>query len=173
MSFCPMVEAPPAKDKPAKVVIPHVITQFSLDGAGVKEKGIKEKKKKSNDTARTKHYAPSEVSLVSTTLSTSSQATPKGKRWNFEFRHKRHPSTETNVTPQSASAVDTVFDTEIFELPASPNSSTKSSSGAFAVELEDTSQIALHSKRSAYPGQQLDFQSSAIAVCTLSLGCEI
>lgn len=167
MSFCPMVEAPPAKDKPVKVAIPHVITQFSQDGYGIKEKSIKEKKKRSNDTAKTKHYAPSEVSLVSTTLSTSSsQATPKTKRWNFEFRHRRHTSTETNVTPQSA--VDAVFDTEIYELPASPNSSTKSSSGAFAIELEDTSQIALHSKRPAYPGQHLDSQN-ALMVCTLSV----
>ncbi|CAG8971064.1 hypothetical protein HYALB_00005302 [Hymenoscyphus albidus] len=141
-----MVEAPPKEKVANRIAIPHVITQFARDG-GIKEK----KKKKSNDTAR-KQHAPSEVSLVSTSISTPSQATPKNKRWNFELRHRRQPSAEISVTPQSA--VEAIFDTEIYELPASPNSSTKSPSGAFAVELEDNSQIALHSKRSAYPGYQ-------------------
>ncbi|KAG9232846.1 hypothetical protein BJ875DRAFT_485680 [Amylocarpus encephaloides] len=168
MSFCPMLDTPKeVKEKQNglhRLTIPHVITQwkpgqFSRDGTSVKEKNKAEKK--SNESAKScKSAMKKQQAVDAVSLSNSSiQATPKSKRWDFgTIRHRRQASSETAITPRSA--IDPVFEKEETTSPETPSSSANSSPWVF--ELEDTSQIALHSKRSAFPGPQLEFQSSAI-----------
>jgi hypothetical protein len=157
-----------------RLTMPHVITQwkpgqFSRDGSSVKEKNKAEKR--ANDAAKSVRSPAKKQSGGISPSGTGIPATPKSKRWDFgTIRHKRQASSEnTMISPNSA--VSPVFEMENIESAVSPNSSVDSSPWVF--ELEDTSQIALHSKRSMYPGPQLEFQSSAITVSHRSQGLSI
>jgi hypothetical protein len=96
------------------------------------------------------------VDLVSpaTPSGRSLLATPDSNRWGFDTYSNLRKS------PSDLSVVDSVF-----ELPSGvPDESPASSTHEFIAELEDTSPVVIHSKRSAFPGPQLSFQSSAITV---------
>lgn len=72
--------------------------------------------------------------------------TPENDRWDFgSIRHIKQCSTDMR-TP--ISAVDSVFELPCTPAHDSPNSSTHSS---FTAELEDTSPMAVHSKRLVSP----------------------
>ncbi|KAF4637796.1 hypothetical protein G7Y89_g283 [Cudoniella acicularis] len=149
--YCPMV-APNGlgENENGTREMPHVITQWK-PGSSVKD-GIKGKERGEKKSKLGLRRQRSDLTSPSTA---SLQSTPKGKRWDFSsIRHIRQSS--DGSTPKSA--IDPVF-----ELPASnQNESPTSSTPSFLAELEDTSRIAIHSKRSMFPGSQLEFQSSAI-----------
>jgi hypothetical protein len=173
MSSCPIEEPPrPLKEKTKdkqsaiyRLTMPHVITQFkpgqfSRDGPSIKERIRAEKR--AGDAAKSSKSPLKKQSNGISPGGASMPVTPKSKRWDFgTIRHKRQASSEVTMS-SPRSAVSPVFEMEHIDSAISPNSSVDSSPWVF--ELEDTSQIALHSKRSIYPGPQLEFQSSAITV---------
>ena len=146
-----------------RLTMPHVITQFkpgqfSRDGLSLKERMKAEKRAtdalKSNKSPSKKHGDGA---------SSAGPSTPKSKRWDFgTIRHKKQSASSDSNISSPKSAISPVFEMEQIDSAVSPNSSVDSSPWVF--ELEDTSQIAIHSKRSMYPGPQLEFQSSAITV---------
>jgi hypothetical protein len=169
MSFSPTPGSSktPKEKQPTvyRLTMPHVITQwkpgqFSRDSSSTKERNRAEKR--AGDALKSGRSPSKKQNDGISPSSTSIPATPKSKRWDFgTIRHRRQASSEvTLISPDSA--ISPVFETEHIESAVSPNSSVDSSPWVF--ELEDTSRIALHSKRSMYPGPQLEFQSSALTV---------
>ncbi|RDL32577.1 uncharacterized protein BP5553_09033 [Venustampulla echinocandica] len=86
----------------------------------------------------------------------NSQGTPKIKSGSTSVRYSEKPFFEVLTPPRSA--VDTVFEIADGQPPQSPNSTFSS----LVAELEDTSPVPMLSKRSAFAGSQLEFQSSTI-----------
>ena len=102
-----------------------------------------------------KQYMRADVVSPMTPAGRSVLTTPDSNKWAFDTFLSLRKS------PSEPSVVDSIF-----ELPSgAPDDSPASSTHEFIAELEDTSPIVVHSKRSAFPGQQLTFQSSAITVC--------
>ncbi|KAH6682512.1 hypothetical protein B0J14DRAFT_126895 [Halenospora varia] len=150
--YCPMVaEQGPNESKIHRDAMPHVITQWK-PGPVIKEKNKGDK--------RSKLTLRRQRSELTSSSSASLQSDTKSKRWDFgSIRHIRHPSSDA-VSPKSA--VDLTNPHPIFELSASSIRRPETATPSYVAELEDTSRIALHSKRSMFPGSQLEFQSSAI-----------
>ena len=101
-----------------------------------------------------KQFMRADVVSPATPSGRSLLATPDSNRWGFDT------FLSVRKSPSELSVVDSVF-----ELPSGvPDESPASSTHEFVAELEDTSPVVIHSKRSAFPGPQLTFQSSAITV---------
>lgn len=145
-----VAEQVPNDNNTHRDTMPHVITQWK-PGPVVKEKSKGDKKSKLTLRRQRSGLTSSSASLQSDT---------KSKRWDFgSIRHIRHPSSDA-VSPKST--VDLTNPHPVFELSAGSIRRPNTASPSYVAELEDTSRIALHSKRSMFPGSQLEFQSSAI-----------
>jgi hypothetical protein len=106
------------------------------------------------NTSPRRKYVKVDTVSPATPSGRSLLATPESNRWAFDT------SRNLRQSPSELSIVDSIF-----ELPSGvPEDSPASSTHSFIAELEDTSPIAIYSKRSALPGSSLAFQSSAITV---------
>lgn len=90
------------------------------------------------------------------------QRTPKAKIGDASVRYSEKPFFEALTPPRFAAPV---FEMADARAPQSPNSAYSS----LVAELEDTSPIQIHSKRSAFAGSRLEFESSTITVCISSV----
>lgn len=146
----------------ARASIPPIFTQwepgqFSRDvPAGLQRISTGKKTSdflKANPTTR-KQFMKADVVSPATPSGRSLLTTPDSNRWGFDTY------LTVRKSPSELSVVDSVF-----ELPSDvPDESPASSTHEFIAELEDTSPVAIHSQRSAFPGAQLTFQTSAITV---------
>lgn len=142
--------------------IPHIFTQWepgqfsraAPHGLERISSGKKTDEFLRPNTSPRRKYVKVDMVSPATPSGRSLLATPESNRWGFDT------SRNLRQSPSELSIVDSVF-----ELPSGvPEESPASSTHSFIAELEDTSPIAIHSQRSAFPGSQLAFQSSAITV---------
>lgn len=153
-------QGPPAMAQ--RATIPHIFTQwepgqFSRPACGLEriDSGKKTDDFRRPSPSTRKQYFKLDYVSPATPSGQSLMLTPESNRWAFESCRNLRKS------PSELSAVDSIFELPSGDPDESPASSTHSS---FVAELEDTSPVAIHSKRSAFPGSQLAFQSSAITV---------